>query len=284
MAIRKESAVKSLQLPDVTLVIVETREHKLASMALEDGLKAATFGDVLVLTDRPDKFGASYANERTFEALPFQLHGQQVRFAHVPDWPDKLGWSRAWWFDVPPLLRTRQTLNVQWDAGIWDASLWRDDWLEYDYIGAVWHWHPTKKVGNGGFSLVSTRLKRYLRKHRKKYQVDIPVDDDLLCRKYRPDLEELGFVWAPESVAEVFSWEGCAAPRTKETHFGFHAMFNWPLVYDKKQLDKRMEVALASPAIANPDSYHFKAFCQANPEIAAKLLKDSGLVDDDLNF
>ena len=42
-----------LKLPDVTLVLIETREHALAKLALEDCEARAEFGDILVFTDRP---------------------------------------------------------------------------------------------------------------------------------------------------------------------------------------------------------------------------------------
>ena len=102
--------MKKLKLLDVTLVMVETREHELAKLAVEDCLKVAEFGDVLILTDKPDLFSGLTS----------------VRFHQVPDWPEKIGWSRAWWFEVPPLLRTKQTLNIQWDSWISNATAWRD--------------------------------------------------------------------------------------------------------------------------------------------------------------
>lgn len=244
-----------LKLHDVTLVCVETREHELARLALLDCFKHAQFSDILILTDK----------QAMFDGIP-------ARFHKVPDWPDKVGWSRSWWYDVPPLLRTRQTLNIQWDSWIWDASLWRDEWMDYDYIGAPWWYKDRRNVGNGGFSLVSTRLKRFLLKNRQKFPCNTPVDDDLLCRKYRADLEEYGFRWAPESVAYEFSWEGCQKERTKRTHFGFHAMFNWPLVLERDQLIERMRIAAQSENLTRPGSYQIKSFFELNPDIAKDVL------------
>lgn len=250
-----------LQLPDVTLVMVETREHTLARMAIDDCLAVADFGDVLIVTDRAYKHG------------PF--HGIDARFHVVPDWPDKLGWSRSWWFDVPMLLRTRQTLNIQWDSWIADPSMWRDCFLQYDYIGAPWWYDDGKNVGNGGFSLVSSRLKRYIYDRRAQFPCNTAIDDDLLCRKYRPKLEEAGFTWAPEAVADHFAYEGAGPkfrPYTK--HFGFHAMYNWPKVLTKERLVERMTIALQSPYITKPGGYMLKSFCDVNPELVKELLGD----------
>jgi hypothetical protein len=261
----------------VTLVCVETREHELARMAIEDCLRVAEFGDVLVLTDKPEKFTdfdtpfGGYTKPR-IEGQPYL---QLPRFHIVPDWPDKVGWSRSWWFDVPPLLRTAHTLNIQWDSCIWDASKWSDDFRLYDYIGAPWWYKDGKNVGNGGFSWVSTRLKRFIHKNRNRFPCDTSVDDDLLCRKYRPALEDCGFVWAPESVARQFSWEGCNQPKTETTHFGFHAMFNWPLVLPRERLLERARLALESPYINRPDSYIMNSFRQTAPDVMRELEEET---------
>ena len=75
-----------LKLHNLTLVMIETREHELAALAVEDCLKVAEFGDVLILTDR---------------STAFPRIG--TRIEEVPDWSDKLGWARSMWYDVPPL-------------------------------------------------------------------------------------------------------------------------------------------------------------------------------------
>lgn len=244
-----------LQLPDVTLVMVETREHTLARMAIEDCLRVAEFGEVLIITDKPGEFAPTI----------------NAQFKIVEDWPTKLGWSQSWWFDVPPLLRTKHTLNIQWDSWIWKPEHWGDDFLKYDYIGAPWLWHKdAMRVGNGGFSLVSSRLKRYVADRRLEYPCDTALDDDLLCRKYRPRLEAAGFLWAPEKVAHRFAFE--CNPPLPGCSFGFHAMFNWPVVLDRKRLRDRMQIALASPYIAKPGSYILKAFCEKNPDVIKEFL------------
>jgi len=238
-------------LPDVTLVMVETREHALAKLAVDDCCRKMSFADVVIVTDRP------------------QLFERQASYKVVQDWPTKLGWSRSWWYDVPKLVHTSHTLNIQWDSWVWDASMWSDEFLKYDYVGAPWWYDDGKNVGNGGFSLVSTRLKRFLLDNRGAFPCDTPVDDDLLCRKYRPDLESVGFRWAPEGIAHRFAFE-CARPSEVSQHFGFHAMFNWPVVLDDKDIAVRLELAAASPYIR--DSYMMKAFLDKNPRIHTQLL------------
>jgi hypothetical protein len=250
-------AVVKINLPDVTLVAIETREHALMRLAIEDCLSAADFGDVLVLTDAPHKLG---------------YLGDNCRVHIVPDWDTKLGWVRGWWYEPTPLLRTAYTLNVEWDGGIWDTSMWTDEFMRYDYIGAPWWWHKEgKKVGNGGFSLMSTRLRRYLRDRQWEFPCDSQLGDDLLCRKYRPKLEERGFTWAPEQLAHDFSLECCrSSPETR--HFGYHAMFNWPKVLPYERVRERVELAMLSPYIRG--GYKTKAFIEEHPDIAKRLIEE----------
>ena len=247
-----------LKLPNVTLVMVETREHVLARMAIDDCLDYAEFGDLLIITDRPSEF--------------YNFNHLKPIVKTVPDWPNKLGWSQSWWHDVPQHVATSHTLNIQWDSWIWDREMWSDEFLRYDYVGAPWWYKDGKNVGNGGFSLVSSRLKRYLYDNRDRFPCDTHIDDDLLCRKYRPELEKVGFAWAPESVAHRFSFE-CARPSPTSRHFGFHAMFNWPIVLDHEDLLSRLEIAVESPYIQN--SYMMKALCQSYPDVIKELLDRS---------
>lgn len=251
--------MSKLQLDQVTLVCVETREHELASLAVQDCLRVADFGAVLILTDKSLSF---ILDQTTTNHHHWDFH-------KVPDWPNKLGWSRSWWYDVPPLVKTSHTLNIQWDSWIVDPSMWSDDFLRYDYIGSPWWYKDGKNVGNGGFSLVSTRLKRYLRDRRQKYPCNTAVDDDLLCRTYRPALEDAGFVWAPEHIAHEFAFE-CCRPSATSKHFGFHACFNFPDVLDEERLLERARLMIRSPYITKND-YMWKAFCAKAPHIIEKL-------------
>lgn len=247
--------MSKLKLSDVTLVMVETREHALARLAIASCLELVEFGDLVIVTDRPAEF--------------YDFNYLRPKIKTVPDWPNKLGWSRSWWYDVPKMVSTSHTLNIQWDSWVWCAYLWRDEFLQYDFIGAPWWYKDGKNVGNGGFSLVSTRLKRYLYDHRDRLPCVTHADDDLLCRKYRTQLEHAGFVWAPESVAHDFAFE-CCRPSETSRHFGFHAMFNWPLVLNKDDLFERMELAFQSRYIR--DSYMMKAFREKYPDLVRELL------------
>lgn len=198
-----------LALPDVTLMLIETREHELGLRALEDCEALCDFGEVLVFTDRPSFFLRA---DRTVTV--------------VPDWPEKIGWSKFFWHGCTPHIRTSHVLGIQWDSWVVDPGMWRDEFLAWDYIGAPWWYKDGLNVGNGGFCLRSTALLRYVTKHRDRYKVLNDLDDDLFSRKYRLFLQSVGFNWAPETVAKDFAFE-CVRPDPESRHFGFHAAYNF---------------------------------------------------------
>jgi hypothetical protein len=246
-----------LKLPDVTLVAIETREYELMRLAISDCIAACEFGDIVIATDKPLEFWMTQFNQ------------PKPRLVKVPDWDSKLGWCRYVWFGLPQYIRTSHMLLCQWDAGVWDTSMWRDEFMAYDYVGAVWGWHQTKKVGNSGFALKSTRLARYIHARAWDFPCDTPLEDDLLCRKYRPVLEERGFRWAPEGLAHDFAFE-CSRPSPTSRHFGYHAMFNWPFVLPHDRVLERVRLATGSPYLR--ESYMMKSFCEKHPQIIMELL------------
>jgi hypothetical protein len=238
-----------LKLPDVTLVLIETREHDLAKLALEDCERRAEFGDVLVFTDRPNQF--MHEGRRTIS---------------VEDWPSKEGWSRCFWYEVPLHVRTSHILGIQWDSWIVEPAMWRDEFLQYDFIGAPWWYKDGMNVGNGGFSLRSTKFARFIRKHRAQFPCITSVDDDLYCRKYRPTLQDAGFVWAPESLAQSFAFE-CVRPDPTAKHFGFHAAFNFDYGCggDEALMLERAKIMARSDYITNTGIW--RSFAQKYPAL-----------------
>jgi hypothetical protein len=109
---------------------------------------------------------------------------------------------------------TDHALIVQWDGYVLNGSAWDDEFLKYDFVGAPWFWDGV--VGNAGFALVSKRLLEELA--RDEYEAS-PFDVNL-CRRYRKQLEERGFKFAPLELAGRFSVEN----GPYEGQFGWHGM------------------------------------------------------------
>src|SRR5262245_58623727 len=109
----------TLSLPSVTLVMVETRSHEMARLAMEDCMSKVQFGGVMLLTDKREKFEGMFTNGSVSTTYP------------VGEWPTKEDWCRATWFVVPPLIHTSHILFCQWDAGVWNPNAWDHEFLKY---------------------------------------------------------------------------------------------------------------------------------------------------------
>ena len=119
-------------------------------------------------------------------------------------------------------IKTEFVLIVQWDGWVINPSAWQDRFLDYDYIGAVWPWHPEGlRVGNGGFSLRSKKLLELTADPRFVYKNK--NEDDLICHFNRDFLVSNGIKFAPEDLARHFSYE---MEGTNLETFGFHGKFH----------------------------------------------------------
>jgi len=108
---------------------------------------------------------------------------------------------------------------VQRDGFFINVNAWRNEFLDYDYIGAPW---ADGGVGNGGFSIRSKRLLKFVANHPTSSdpQFDFSPEDGLICSTFRKDLESTGHRFAPTNVAANFSREGLFF--LPEDVFGFH--------------------------------------------------------------
>ena len=202
----------------VTLVILDAVEPELARRALEDTLTQIEPDEVAVFGNQP-LLGWGHFVERELRS-----------FDDV---------TRSLWYEVPLLVRTDHFLVIQWDSWVLDASRWNPGWLGFDYLASPWGWHGDGyEVGNGGFSLRSTELARWVAHNPARYPVRHP-EDVALCRQYRRSLETGGFRWATVEEALEFAFER-TPPRPT---FGFHGAWNWPSVLDRDSLIERRSLA-----------------------------------------
>lgn len=214
-----------LDLSRCTLLFVETRAHEISKRVIEDCLQKARFGEVLI-----------YTNDRTRIAVP------DAHYVDVPDWPTKKEAGHFYYSEAMLGVRTDFALMLEWDGGIYDPNRWRNEFFEYDYIGAPWITRDNLKVGNGGFTLMSQRLGHFLATHRDQYPVFTDWD---VCRTQRDALEKAGgFKWPSFELAGKFSWE--LAPRDAE-NFGFHGAFNWPQMLAREELIERAKLLTTTP-------------------------------------
>jgi len=130
-------------------------------------------------------------------------------------------------------INTSHVLIVQWDGWIIDSDIWKDEFLEYDYIGAPWSFYDDGYVvGNGGFSLRTKKLLQALT-NEEFVVVSNQAEDDAICRSYRDKLEsKYDIKFAPVELAERFSYESYIP---QQSTFGFHGIYNlWRHASDKE--------------------------------------------------
>lgn len=125
---------------------------------------------------------------------------------------------------------TKFVLNIHDDGFIINPNAWNNQYLEYDYIGALWGLEDYyNRCGNGGFSL---RSKRFLETVSQNCEYISGYPEDLLvCRYYKQKLSSLGITFASNQDAVNFSIENTNIPenhgqshynRFSLTSFGFH--------------------------------------------------------------
>lgn len=195
-------------IPEITVVCVTTKDYGQSIVALKKTLEHIEPFETLYFSDVP------------YEDPEGRIRHILIdRFNSVEDYNDFIFKKVVDYVDPKPT----HILVVQHDGFVINGSAWSDDFLQYDYIGAPWTYTDGRNVGNGGFSLRSTRLHTVLKN--EEFDLTSP-EDEKICRYYRQTLQKLyGIVFAPESVAHKFSYE-MHAPKCRT--FGFHNHFHPP--------------------------------------------------------
>lgn len=206
---------KKIQLPDVTLVTVSSVDPKHTLAALAYSMRGINFGSVKFISHaRPARLPAG------------------VEFCQCGKITDTIAYSRFMIYELHDYITTPFCLTIHRDGFVVHPEQWRNEFLEYDYIGAPWsveqvgadaEGNPVR-VGNGGFSLRSRKLLGVAKK------ADIPFlpfkesynEDCLICCANRRMYLEHGCRFAGIDIARYFAHE-YAVPETKGIRpFGFH--------------------------------------------------------------
>ncbi len=110
-----------LALPTVTLCAVTSVNVAATVLALERCLDAADFAECLLFTDAPVARASASIEMVAIDRL---RSGQAYSLFLLKE--------------LAARIRTDHVLIVQWDGFILDPFAWRDEFLDYDYIGAPW--------------------------------------------------------------------------------------------------------------------------------------------------
>lgn len=144
---------------------------------------------------------------------------------------------------IPSIVDTDFNIIVHYDGFAINKNAWTDEFLEYDYIGAIWTGCPeNQSVGNGGFSLRSKRLyaalldmnagfklEHFNEEDRQRYsnmgisQKMIIPEDVIISKVYRPILEQkYDIKFAPTKLADQWSIEHNFSSEWLGKSLGFH--------------------------------------------------------------
>jgi len=210
-------AKQKLQLPNVTLVTVDTRDTEEALQALLYSAQHIDFAQIKLLS--------SYT--------PF-CKDKRISIERIPNITNIDDWCHFIVYNLHEYIQTDFVLLIHTDGFVVNPAEWRPAFLEYDYIGSPWPL-PTDdfsyrdikgniiRVGNS----VSIRSKKLLELPSK---LNIPWvadhgffnEDGFLCCTNRHLLEANGVRYAPIEVAKYFAHE-CMIPEIRNiTPFAFH--------------------------------------------------------------
>lgn len=179
--------------------------------------------------------GIKYGAEKVLTSLPADGDSRVVA---IPALTSVDAYSQFCLESLVDQIETSHALIIQYDGFVLNPLAWRDEFLNYDYIGApvrLSRWANERNVmtdynpgevvvGNGGFCLRSKRLLTLTAELLKSGEMELGGEDDwVLSYKYRALLESHGMRFAPVEIAKTFSFEGISQADYHWTNqFGFH--------------------------------------------------------------
>ena len=204
-----------MEINNVTLVSVAGVRAEEALWALEYSCKDIKFESVKLIT--PDDIKSDVVEVIKCNPLNYEQYNHFIVY-------------ELWKY-----IDTDYALLIQDDGFVVNPYQWNDEFLEYDYIGAVWpmpqdnfsfrdHTGELYRVGNGGFSLRSKKLLKLatdLNLEWKSYH-GFYNEDGWYCVNNRKLYEKHGCKFAPIDIASDFSQETILPDNLYTIPFGFH--------------------------------------------------------------
>ena len=189
----------------ISYLIIDTSQYAMAQHALNESQRLFPLANRIVFSDTAEGWDAT-----TFIQIP--------KITSIEEY-NMLLLAEAW-----KHVETNFVQVIQWDGHVINPNAFRPQFLEVDYIGAVWPHHKKRRVGNGGFSLRSSKLMKAV----DRLLADVPdwrtvPEDELTCRILGERLEsEHDITFAKGMLAQKYSvewnFEDNAVP------FGFHGL------------------------------------------------------------
>ena len=210
---------KKLSLPNVTLLAATSVEIDMSQLALRISLRNIEFGAVKLLSSLPPN--NKYSN---------------IEYIPIPVMNNIADYNRMIIENLHKYFQTSHCLLVQPDSFVVDSDLWKNEFLQFDYIGAPWSEKlqinsnlilDMKKncVGNGGFSLRSRKLVETTAKiNFDSLKFPFKNEDIIICHYLYEQMLNNGISFATPEIAAKFSMENENHLYEQDVHtvFGFH--------------------------------------------------------------
>jgi hypothetical protein len=212
---------KKLTLSNVTLLAATSVDVDETQLAMKISMHNINFGSVKLLSSTVPK-----------------IKYPDIEYVSVPEM-NLAGYNKFIIEDLYKHFETSHCLIIQADGFVINSKLWKNEFLEYDYIGAPWSEKVVfnseltldmKKncVGNGGFSLRSSRLVNVTKKINLSL-LNFPLmnEDVIICHYLYEQMKKEGIRFAQPEIASQFSLENINQLYNQSAHnvFGFHGKY-----------------------------------------------------------
>ena len=210
---------KKLKLSNVTLLAATSSEMDAAQISMRISLHNIKFGAAKLL--------CSSAPQKKYP---------DIEYISIPPMNSVDDYNQMIFQNLHKYFETSHCLIVQADSFVVNSDLWKDEFLEFDYIGGPW---PNKiqvnpnlvlhleknPVGNGGFSLRSHKLAKTTAKiNFNSLNFPIKAEDVVICYFLYQEMIDNGIRFAPPKLAAQFSMENVdhLYGQNVNSVFGFH--------------------------------------------------------------
>ncbi len=210
--------MSKLKLPKVTLAAMTSVNVYETVKALKYSMREIEFAEVVLISDKK----------------PVYLPGN-IRFSYTDRLDNINKFNYKMTYELHEHINTEFALIVHADGFVIHPEKWRDNFLNYDYIGSPWPLPENDyayrdadgeicRVGNS-VSIRSKRLMEYPSKHDCPW---VPVDDGFynedifICCHLKKEMEKEGIRIAPLSEAVYFAREHSLPENKGIEPFAFH--------------------------------------------------------------
>ena len=233
---RKLTNNKKIHLHQVALIAISSSDIKPSIEALVKSSEEINFNEKIFITSR----------ESLDESDINQCSSNGIEIKYIDQIKSVNEYSFFILRSLQNFFNSDFCLIIQWDGWVINPNSWLSEFLNYDYIGAIWPkeiW-PEKegyRVGNGGFSLRSKKLciatSEIIQNHTIE-ETNI-IEDEFIGKNYRDLLESKYKIQiSTEILANKFSIERA---KWDSRSFGFHGFFNFNKIFNDKDLFDKLE-------------------------------------------